>query len=118
MARILIVDDSPTVVLIARRILAAVGHEVSSITTLDELATAVDTWAPEVVLLDLELPGAGELPLAITPALARARIVIHSSRPPAELHAAADRLHAAAVVAKGSPPKALQDAVRAALTSP
>ena len=57
MAKILIVEDSPDNMKLFRTILALKGHEVTGLTGGDDLLRLVESFAPELVLMDIQLPG-------------------------------------------------------------
>jgi len=57
MARILIVEDSPDNMKLFRTILGLKGHEVFGLTGGDGLMEAIEQGAPELVLMDIQLPG-------------------------------------------------------------
>lgn len=57
MARILIVEDSPDNMKLFRTILGLKGHEVFGLTGGDGLLEAIDQRAPELILMDIQLPG-------------------------------------------------------------
>jgi CheY-like chemotaxis protein len=57
MARILIVEDSPDNMKLFRTILGLKGHEVFGLTGGDGLLEAIDQGTPELVLMDIQLPG-------------------------------------------------------------
>ena len=103
MASVLVVDDSPTVLVLAKRALAKEGHEVESLSCFVELATRLQGAPPDVVVLDLNLPAmSGE---TLGEFLRRyqerdIQIVIFSGEPPERLEAAAELLGAAAWVEK------------------
>jgi CheY-like chemotaxis protein len=56
-ARILIVEDSPDNMKLFRTILTLKGHEVSGLPSGDELLAALERFGPELVLMDIQLPG-------------------------------------------------------------
>jgi two-component system, cell cycle response regulator DivK len=57
MARILIVEDSPDNMKLFRTILGLKGHEVTGLSGGDGLLDAIDRHSPDVVLMDIQLPG-------------------------------------------------------------
>ena len=57
MAKILIVEDSPDNMKLFRTLLALKGHEVTGLTGGDDLLRLVEGFAPELVLMDIQLPG-------------------------------------------------------------
>jgi two-component system cell cycle response regulator DivK len=56
-ARILVVEDSPDGMKLFRTLLALSGHEVTGLPGGEELLDAIDRSAPELVLMDIQLPG-------------------------------------------------------------
>jgi CheY-like chemotaxis protein len=57
MARILIVEDSPDNMKLFRAILGLKGHEVSGLPGGAGLLDAMEQGSPELVLMDIQLPG-------------------------------------------------------------
>lgn len=57
MARILIVDDSPDNLKLFRAVLGLQGHEVSALPGGEGLLEALQASPPDLVLLDIQLPG-------------------------------------------------------------
>ena len=57
MARILIVEDSPDNMKLFRTILGLKGHEVSGLPGGEGLLVAMEKGSPELVLMDIQLPG-------------------------------------------------------------
>jgi two-component system, cell cycle response regulator DivK len=57
MARILIVEDSPDNMKLFRTILGLKGHEVTGLAGGDGLLDAIERHSPDVVLMDIQLPG-------------------------------------------------------------
>ncbi len=62
-ARILVVDDEPTVREVVARYLRHDGYEVLELDRGDQVAGAVRTFRPDLVVLDVMLPGASGLDL-------------------------------------------------------
>jgi two-component system, cell cycle response regulator DivK len=57
MARILIVEDSPDNMKLFRTILALKGHEVTGLPGGEGLLDAIEEESPDLVLMDIQLPG-------------------------------------------------------------
>jgi len=55
--RILLVDDNPNNILLTREMLATRGYEVASVSTAEEAQQAIQEHPPDLVLLDVILPG-------------------------------------------------------------
>ena len=55
--RILIVDDHPLNLKLARLILAAEGYEIRTAEDADSTLRALETFTPRMILMDLQLPG-------------------------------------------------------------
>ena len=54
--RVLIVEDTPTQAELARAMLGGLGHELRLAATAGAAFTIAQSWAPDAILLDLELP--------------------------------------------------------------
>ena len=118
MARILVIDDSPTVVTFAKHALESAGHEVDGLLHFVDLRAHLNRTPPDLVLLDLEMPGlsgekVGEFLRQFE--TRRTPIIVYSARDREELEAAAQRLGAAAVVEKGASQAQLRMVVSLAL---
>ena len=118
MARILVIDDSVSVALSVRSMLAADGHRVERLASFVELARHLRDYPPDVILLDLEMPGFPGVNVgAFLRKYEKRRwpIIVHSSRPREELKAAAIAIGAQGWFEKGGPPhelrRLIQDAV-------
>jgi CheY-like chemotaxis protein len=57
MAKILIVEDSPDNMKLFRTILGLKGHEVTGLPGGEGLLDAIERGSPELVLMDIQLPG-------------------------------------------------------------
>lgn len=79
MARLLIVEDHPINLELARALLDAAGHEVVGAADADAARRALAAARPELILMDIQLPGIDGLALAAElradPALAAVPIV-------------------------------------------
>jgi CheY-like chemotaxis protein len=62
--KILVVEDQPVELKLALDVLAAAGHQVERASTADQALAAIEAEHPDVVLLDLLLPGMDGLTLA------------------------------------------------------
>ncbi len=60
---ILIVDDSPANLKLARVVLQAAGYEVRVATDADQALRVLETWHPRLILMDIQLPGMDGLTL-------------------------------------------------------
>ena len=56
-ARILVVEDSPDNMKLFRTLLGLTGHQVTGLAGGDELLETIDRADPELVLMDIQLPG-------------------------------------------------------------
>jgi two-component system cell cycle response regulator DivK len=76
--RILIVDDNPQNLKLARVILVAAGYEVRTAADAEEAIEALSTFVPRLILMDLQLPGMDGLELTrrLKADSARSHIVI------------------------------------------
>ena len=54
---ILIVDDDPTNLKLARVVLHAAGYEVRVVTDAEQALKLLETWRPRLILMDIQLPG-------------------------------------------------------------
>lgn len=121
MARVLIIDDSPTVTRALATALGRDGHVVEELSQFSSLAERLTSFDPEVIVLDLEMPGFSGVQFA------RFISRISATPPPIILHSGSDRLliKAAAkeikpfeVVPKGTAPRELSKIVARAAARP
>lgn len=110
MSRVLIVDDSSTILFKLRRDIEELGHEVTTASTLEVALSRARICRPDLVLLDLEMaPHDGlEIGVALLEEIPSVSIIVHSSKPTARLLAAANELQAVGIVRKGQPRSRLQ----------
>lgn len=103
MCKILLVDDSATVLFKMRRDIEQLGHEVTTASTLEVALARVRTSAPDLVLLDLEMhPHDGvEIGRALLTQDRTLGIIIHSGKEIPVLLKAANELAAVGIVRKG-----------------
>lgn len=114
MARILVIDDSPTVLLAVRQALGVEGHRVEALDSFVDLPGRLRDNPPDLIVLDLEipyLPGLAFARLIQKYQLRSIPIVIYSGQPIQEIERAARTIGAAASVAKGQPLQILREAV-------
>lgn len=120
MARILVIDDSPTILLAVRQALAVEGHRVEGLDSFVELPGRLRDNPPDLIVLDLQIP---YLPGVAFGRLIRKfqsrsiPIVIYSGQPIEEIEVAAKAIGAAGSVPKGHPPQLLREAVDRALSA-
>ncbi|MEO6567045.1 MAG: response regulator [Casimicrobiaceae bacterium] len=57
MAKILIVEDNPANMTLAVFLMQSVGHTVSSATDAEAGLTIAQSWQPQLILMDIQLPG-------------------------------------------------------------
>lgn len=119
MAKILVIDDSATVIRSVEAALVADGHVIESLTRFVELPSRIRQQPPDLILLDLEIPALSGVALGRYVRKYQTRpipILIHSSRPEPELIQAALEVAATGFVVKGATPDHLRSEVNRALT--
>jgi CheY-like chemotaxis protein len=60
---ILIVDDNPANLKLARLLLTAEGHDARTVTDAEQALKLLETFAPKLILMDIQLPGMDGLEL-------------------------------------------------------
>jgi two-component system, OmpR family, response regulator len=100
--RVLVVDDDPMQLELVERALSRSGFEICGVASLDELATEAPRFAPQIVLVDVNMP---EAPPERTIAIARewatgARVVLYSAWEDSRLRTLALRLGADGFISK------------------
>jgi len=119
MSRVLIIDDSPTAVEKARRALIGGGHTVDALCKMIELGGVLRSSPPDLVLLDLNMPGLsgeGFAQLIHRFSSGSIPIIIYSSEDRVRLAASARELCASGWVHKSDSDDALRDTIGRALT--
>ncbi len=117
MHRVLVIDDSPSLIAKAKAVLEGAGYLVETLELLIHLPMVVRNSPPDVVLLDLSMPF---LPgIEVAKLIRRYQphpipLVIFSSKSEDELGRAAREIGAVAYVQKGAPDSQLIDAVSSA----
>jgi CheY-like chemotaxis protein len=105
MQKILVIDDSKTVQLVARAILEPSGYSVISVVDPEEAPEVVRSEHPDLILMDLEMSlsgGALMESMREEGILDSTKVVLHSSRPSTELENAARQLNADGFIQKTS----------------
>ncbi len=118
MARILVVDDSPTTVHFLRRLLSENGHAVETLDSFVRLAEHVRQSPPDLIILDLSLPALPGVKMGQLIRRYQCRdvpIVVYSSQPEEELIEATRLVGAVDFVSKKEDPARLVEAVHAGL---
>lgn len=114
-ARILVIDDSPTVGLAVRNALAQDGHIVERAASFIDLPRALGDNRPDLVLLDLEMPGFSGVSVGVFLAekygAEGVPVLIHSDKPHDELAAAARAVGALGFIRKAKSDEKLREAV-------
>ena len=87
--RLVVLDDDPFQVELVVRALARDGFEVRGATTLDELAAAIAALAPDIVLVDVNMPDApsDRAVAAVRVGAPAARLVLYSAWEASKLRA-------------------------------
>ncbi len=90
--RVLIVDDDPDIVKLMQRMLRAKGYETASASNGFEAGALLGTYEPQLVTLDLEMPGLGGLDvikfMRSSPHYKRIQVLVVSGMPQDELDTA------------------------------
>lgn len=102
--RCAVVDDSRVVLDLMRVVLTDAGWDVSTHSEVSGLELRLREWHPDVILLDVGMPGVGERDLRQRVILLRvatsAKVILHSAREPAELEQLGHRAGADGVLVK------------------
>jgi len=112
--RLLLVDDDAMQLELIERALTRDGFEVRGASTLEELASAAVALAPEVVLVDVNMPDApiAQVLTIIRTAAPSARLVLYSAWEDSKLKKLALELGAQGYVSKSESVFALGDKLR------
>jgi CheY-like chemotaxis protein len=105
--RILVVDDSPICLDMMAMVLEEGGYEVITVASPFALSSALSQHAPDLVLVDVNMPGLSgdklvEITLRNRPGGRTCPIVLHSDKPDLELLALAETSGAAGYIRKTS----------------
>ena len=118
--KVLVVDDEPMILDVATMILESEGYTVATARSAVALTDVVMREAPDVVLLDVGLPGLkGHLAVqAVRTGAAgeRARVILYSGECEEELQYLAAHTGADFAVAKASGPQRLVEAIQRAMS--
>lgn len=102
--RCAVVDDSKVVLDLLRVVLTDAGWDVSTHSEVSGLELRLREWSPDVILLDVGMPGVGERGLRQRVILLRAatgaKVVLHSARELADLEQLGQRAGADGVFVK------------------
>jgi len=100
--RVLVVDDDPLQVELVQRGLSRDGFEVQGVTTVREMALEAKRFAPNILLIDVNMPDApGERTIALArEAAPGARIVLYSAWEESKLRVLAAQLGADGFISK------------------
>jgi DNA-binding response OmpR family regulator len=100
--RVLVVDDDPLQRELVERALSRDGFELACVATVAELAAVAPGFGPEIVLMDVNLPGTSlERAIAVArDVAAAARVVLYSAWDEAKLKVLAQRSGADAFISK------------------
>ncbi|MEM9071915.1 MAG: response regulator [Myxococcota bacterium] len=103
--RVLVVDDDPTIVKMVKRLLASEGYEVTTAESPLGVSSLVRRIDPEVIILDVMMPGLSGESLAklIKKVAERRPLIFYSAMAEDELLALTRRVPDSTYVAKGSP---------------
>jgi len=120
MARILIIDDSPTAAKVVSVVLRADGHTTVELAQFSALGTTLDTFIPDVIVLDLSMPGFNGVQFArfirrfceVVPP-----IILHSGSDRDAVREAAREIKPFGTVTKGASPREISRVVARALMS-
>lgn len=100
--RVLVVDDDPLQLDLVERVLSRDGFEVRGVTTVADLASEARRFAPDVMLIDVNLPdAAGGRAIALArDAAPGARLVLYSAWEESKLRVLALQLGADGYISK------------------
>ncbi|MCO5169704.1 MAG: sigma-54 dependent transcriptional regulator [Planctomycetes bacterium] len=117
--RVLVVEDDPAMSLVVSAAVSELGHEVEAVPTAELALDRARAWRPDLVLLDVHLPGRGGIDvlpdlLALDP---RPAVVVLTAHPTADNAIDAMARGAAAHLEKPVEPDELQAVISRVLTS-
>ncbi len=115
MAKILVIDDSPSIIEMIGSALRDDGHHVETLTTFVELPLKLVRYRPELIVLDLQMPGLDGVSMGQYVRKFEERplpIILYSGEPAARLAQAVSSLGAQAAVSKSDGVASLCSKVR------
>lgn len=118
MARVLIIDDSPTTAFFVGEALRLQGHEIEMLEQFGALSDRLDRFVPELIVLDLMMPGFNGIQFAAfiqRYADSVPPIVLYSGCDRELVRAAARQIRPAEIVSKATDMSVLCEAVARAL---
>ncbi|MFN4262737.1 MAG: PleD family two-component system response regulator [Thioalkalivibrionaceae bacterium] len=116
MARVLIVDDSPTETHILRSIVEKMGHSVATASSGEDGVSAAKALSPDLILMDVVMPGLNGFQatreLSKTPETSRIPVVVVSTKDQQTDRVWALRQGAREYLVKPVQPKTLEQVIR------
>lgn len=89
--RVLLIDDSELAAMVTREVLERDGFEVRAASSVGEFDAVLQTWSPNIVLADVNMPGVSgpQLCKSIKLRMETVPVVLYSELPEAQLSALA-----------------------------
>jgi CheY-like chemotaxis protein len=118
MAKILVIDDSPTVIMKLQKVLGKAGYRVSVLEKIIDLGSALRDDPPDLIILDLHMPAlSGDRVAACIRKIGgdSIPILLYSSAPTEELIKNRESIQAAGFVRKSDPDATLLQRIKTTL---